>query len=237
MGYLAVSIDHTYGSVGLVFDDGNTAVLDPGALPDRDETASFASYAPNLVDTYSRDTGTVIGHLNHLNSVSDRFKGHIDMALVGVIGHSTGGGGVVKQAMGNPMIDAVAGLDPWVEPIDEDALLEGLNQPALFFRSTSWAGGINEGYIKILVANESSRIDSFEISGSNHQDFSMLYQLGPVPKLLGIAGDSNGYESAKIQQAFIADFMNHHLLGKNDDTAQILDEYGSVSRVGYDTEN
>lgn len=54
----------------------------------------------------------------------------------------------------SPMIDAVIGLDPWVEPIGEEMLSEGLHQPAMFFRSTTWTGGINEDYIKILTSNE-----------------------------------------------------------------------------------
>lgn len=234
MGYIAISIDHTYGSIGLVFDDGETATVDPGALPDRDKTDSFLTYAGNLVDTYSKDTKDVIDHLIYLNNWSNIFKGHIDLELIGVIGHSTGGGGVVKQAIENPMVDAVIGLDPWVEPIGEEMLEEGLNQPAMFFRSTSWVGGINEDYIKILVGNESSEISSYEIAGSQHSDFSMLYQMGPLPGILGISGELNGFESAEIQQAFIANFMNHYLLEEDDKTSSLLNDYESVSEVKYD---
>ncbi len=233
MGYLAISIDHTYGSIGLVFDNGETATADPEALPDRDKTDSFLTYAGNLVDTYSKDTGYVIDHLTYLNNQSNIFKGHIDLDLIGVIGHSTGGGGVVKQAMENTMIDAVIGLDPWVEPIGEEMLAEGLHQPAMFFRSTSWVGGINEDYIKILVGNESTEISSYEIAGSLHSDFSMLYQMGPLPGILGISGDLNGYKSANIQQAFIANFMNHYLLGEADKTSSLMNDYESVSEVKY----
>ena len=111
MGYLAISIDHTYGSIGLVFDDGSEATVDRNALPDRDKTDSFLTYAGNLVDTYSKDAGMVLDHIVYLNDQSDFFKGRIDLERVGVIGHSTGGGGVVKQAIENPMIDVVIGLD------------------------------------------------------------------------------------------------------------------------------
>jgi hypothetical protein len=234
IGYLAISIDHTYGSIGLVFDDGETATVDPNALPDRDKTDSFLIYAGNLVDTYSKDVGLVIDHLTYLNQHSNIYKGHIDLELIGVIGHSTGGGGVIKQAMENSMIDAVIGLDPWVEPIGKDMLAEGLNQPALFFRSSSWVGGINEDYIQILVDNETSDISSYEIAGSQHSDFSMLYQMGPLPDLLGISGELNGYKSAEIQQAFIANFMNHYLLGEDDKTTLLMNKYDAVFGIKYE---
>ena len=233
MGYLAISIDHTYGSVGLVFDDGETAPLDSMALPQRGDDDSFSEYAGNLVGTYSGDTGTVINHLAYLDAFSDIFKGHINMDLIGVIGHSTGGGGVVKQAIENPMIDAVVGLDPWVEPIGEEMLTSGMSQPALFFRSSTWADGINDDYIRILYGSDSSHISSYEISGSKHQDFSMLYQMGPVPRLIRISGDTKGYLSADIQQKFIANFMNYILLGSEDNTESLLDEYESVTKIDY----
>ncbi|MBN1623875.1 MAG: dienelactone hydrolase family protein, partial [Clostridia bacterium] len=228
MGYLAVSIDHTYGSVGLVFDDGESASTDPEALPDRDDTDAFLTYAGNLVDTYSKDAGTVLEHLSYLNEQSEIFAGHIDLERVGAIGHSTGGGGVVKQAIENPMIDVVIGLDPWVEPIGRGMLSYGIKQPAIFFRSSSWTGGINEDYIKILTDNESADITKYEITGSKHQDFSMLYQMGPLPAILGISGKPRGYESADIQQAFIANFMNHWLLGEEDETESLMNEYDLV---------
>lgn len=231
MGYLAISIDHTYGSIGLVFDDGETATVDPEALPDRDKTDSYLTYAGNLVDTYSNDTGNVIDHLAYLNNQSEIFKSHIDLDLIGVIGHSTGGGGVVKQAIENPMIDAVIGLDPWVEPIGKVMLSDGLLQPALFFRSTTWTGGINEDYIKILLGNESAKISRYEIAGSKHSDFSMLYQMGPLPRILGISGEPKGYKSADIQQAFITNFMNHYLLGEEDKIDSLMNDYESVFEV------
>ena len=233
MGYLAISIDHTYGSIGLVFDDGSEATVDRNALPDRDKTDSFLTYAGNLVDTYSKDAGMVLDHIVYLNDQSDFFKGRIDLERVGVIGHSTGGGGVVKQAIENPMIDVVIGLDPWVEPIGEGMLSYGLSQPAMFFRSSSWTGGINEDYIKILTGNESADITSYEITGSKHQDFSMLYQMGPIPGILGISGEPKGFESAAIQQAFIANFMNHWLLDEEDKTDSLMSEHELVFKVNY----
>ena len=59
----------------------------------------------------------------------------------------------------------------------------------------------------------------------------MLYQMGPLPGILGISGEPKGYESADIQQAFIANFMNHWLLGEKDETDSLLNEYELVLRI------
>lgn len=260
LGYLAISIDHTYGSVGLTFEDGQAVSFDPEALPDRDSSEDFLEKASALVDTYAKDDQLVLDFLEALQagtydtyelmtdgmvfndqvsfkgparglSVIESLQGKLNLDLIGVIGHSTGGGGLVKLAIGDQRIKAVIGLDPWVEPIGEALLESGFSQPALFFRSSQWAGGINDDYVKILALNENNDISIYEIAGSHHQDFSMLYQFGPMPELIGISGDLPGKESAAIQQDFIGQFMNMQLLGEQGDMNALAEDYDQVSQV------
>lgn len=238
LGYLVVGIDHTYGSVGLVFDDGQVAPGDPSALPERGSDPDFDSYASQLVATYAADTAFVLDHLEALDTggVSPmhlQFKNRIARDRIGVIGHSTGGGGVVKVALKDERVKAIVGYDPWVEPIGNDMLDEGLSQAALFFRSSSWVGGINEDFVKRLVINQDHPPQIVEIKGSRHQDFTAMYQFGPLPDWMGISGDLGGRKTAVIWQDFTRQFMNHHLKGEAIDLDTLINNNDSVFEVKH----
>lgn len=242
-GYLAVSIDHTYGSVGLIFEDGQIVKHDPNALPSRDEDDHFILYAKDLVETYSRDSQFVMDHLTRLNSgdfgqasgydevLLKSFKDHLEVEALGVIGHSTGGGGVVKFALRDERVKAVVGLDPWVEPIGAAGLEEGLMQEAIFFRSTQWTGGINDSFVKILALNDVKAPRIYEIEGSTHQDFTMMYQFGPLPQLIGISGKLDSMYSGSIQRDFILQFMDQQLRYMETDIDELVDRYDEVFEV------
>ena len=44
---------------------------------------------------------------------------HIDLGLVGVYGHSTGGGAAVRFCLSDERCKAVLGMDAWVEPVPD----------------------------------------------------------------------------------------------------------------------
>jgi pimeloyl-ACP methyl ester carboxylesterase len=205
-GFLVASVDHTYGSVGrLVLN--HIVALNQG-----------------IKDT---NIGIDFGQGDDITI----FKERLNLEQIGVIGHSTGGGGVVKLALTDDRVKVVIGYDPWVEPIGTQMLEKGLKQEAMFFRSTSWVGGINEAFIKILALNESASLRIYEIEGSKHQDFTMLYQFGPIPEWIGISGALGGQASADIIQDFSLQFMEKYLLDKPSDIDTLDAEYDDVFEV------
>jgi hypothetical protein len=182
-GYIAIAMDHTYGSIATVFDSGELVTLDRSALPLREETPDFLTYADKLVTTYAYDSRLVLNFLENLTSDS-LFYQRIDFEKIGALGHSTGGGGVVKLGLEDSRIKAVFGLDAWVEPIGHDALNQGLAIPSLFIRSESWEEGFNNAYLKTLIDNSIAKTDTYQINGSNHLDFTMLYMYQPYTNIL-----------------------------------------------------
>ncbi|MGB4658740.1 MAG: dienelactone hydrolase family protein [Mobilitalea sp.] len=231
-GYIAISIDHTYGSIATVFDNGEIATLDRSALPSREETLDFLTYADKLVTTYAYDTRLVLDYLENLTSDS-LFYQRIDLDKMGVLGHSTGGGGVVKLSLEDTRIKAVFGLDAWVEPIGYDTLSKGLSIPSLFIRSESWEEGQNNAYLKTLVNNSEIEPITLQINGSNHLDFTMLYMYQPLYRYIGYSGELDAYLNAKIQRELILNFFDITLKDSTDLIQSIEEKYEPVIKIKF----
>ena len=206
-GYIAVSIDHTYGSLATVFDDG-TEFLNREALPPREETPNFLEYANTLVNVYGDDVITTIDYLEQINSTEDhKFFNVLDLDHIIAIGHSTGGGGVVSAALKDDRIDGIIGLDAWVESIEESRLLEGLKMPVLFLRSGAWEISFNNERLYQLVQSSTFSY-LYQMNGTTHYDFAMVYMYSPLTGLLGITGDVTGERVNQLLEDISLDFMN-----------------------------
>ncbi len=226
-GYIAVSINHTYGAAVSVFEDGEVVYVDQGALPDRAEVDDFHTYSQALVGTFANDALEVLDFMEANSFFSDR----IDKEKIGAMGHSTGGGGVVSLAITDPRIKAVLGFDAWVEPIKADILSKGLDIPSAFLRSEQWETGPNNGYLKHLFDNTSVQPSIYQVQGGKHQDFSMLYMYLPITRILGETGKLDPLENAEIQQSFVLTFFDQNLKQKSGDFQNWFTSHSAVAEV------
>jgi hypothetical protein len=153
-GFMVIAIDHTHGSVATVFPDGTVAYLDPDALPDEGIVGeeAYERAANRLVETFSEDQISVLNALEA--GPSGPFGSLADLAdldLVGVYGHSTGGGAAVRTCIVDERCVAVAGLDAWVEPISRRELAREVPVPSMYLRSDGWRGTPNDGLLRGLA--------------------------------------------------------------------------------------
>lgn len=213
LGYVVVGIDHTYGSVATVFSDEEIAYLNLEALPDRDATSDFLGYANTLVNTYADDITLVLNELENMNSgnFSSRFEGRLDLANIGLLGHSTGGGADVVVAINDDRIKALFGMDAWVEPINDTEIEIGLDIPVVFLRSESWETDINNTNLLNLVDKNLNNTRLYQIDGTTHYDFSMAYMYSPLTKYLGMTGELEGEYLVSILKSMITDFFEQTL--------------------------
>ncbi|MDT8337163.1 MAG: hypothetical protein RQ856_04965 [Candidatus Izemoplasmatales bacterium] len=211
-GYIVVSIDHTYGSVATVFEE-DIAYLNKDALPSRESTPDFLDYANRLVSTYGEDVISTIDYLEVLNSNSElsNFAGRIDLTKIGVIGHSTGGGGDVYASLKDDRITALIGLDAWVESINSTDISNGLNIPSLFLRSGDWETGENNENLYALIDSSEATSTLFQIDGTTHFDFTMVYMFSPLIKLVGFSGSIDSKDLNLILEEVIYDFFDETL--------------------------
>ncbi|MDY0288895.1 MAG: dienelactone hydrolase family protein [Sphaerochaeta sp.] len=226
-GYIAVSINHTYGAAVSVFENGRVDYVDQGALPDRSEVDDFNLHAQALVTTFSLDALAVLDSMEGNAFFSER----INKGAIGAIGHSTGGGGVVRLAITDPRIKAVLGFDAWVEPIREDILKRGLHVPSTFLRSEQWETGPNNHFLRQLFDNTSVQPSIYQVQGGKHQDFSMLYMYMPITRILGETGSLDPLKNAEIQQSFVLTFFDQNLKQEGGNLQNWFKSHIAVSRV------
>lgn len=230
-GFIVVSVNHTYGAAATVFSSNELVLVDDMALPNRKDTEDFLVYANRLVHTYKEDSALVLNHLSRSYKVSQFIGNRINLQKIGVLGHSTGGGGVVELALDNGNIDGVLGLDAWVEPIGIETLSDGLKVPSLFIRSEQWVKGPNNRFLEHLVAHNKAKTDVVQIQGANHQDFTSLYVLNPMAQIFGFLGNLNSEENALIQQTYVLTFFEEVLKNGSDSVSLLKDEFPQVREV------
>ena len=179
------------------------------ALPDREDTPDFIDYANQLVSTYAYDVIATIDYLETNNDTA--FSGLLDLSNIGLLGHSTGGGGDVTVALLDDRIDAIIGLDAWVEPINDSLVSQPLEIPSLFLRSGQWEEGFNNTNLYQIINNSNQPSYLYQIDGTTHYDFSMVYMYSPLTRLIGFTGSVKGSYLNQMLETLIVDFFDDTL--------------------------
>jgi pimeloyl-ACP methyl ester carboxylesterase len=215
-GFIVIGIEHTYGSVGTVFDDGRKITVNTQALPPRSTTPNFLDYANTLVNTYAGDIVSVLDEIESYRNDDLKAKifNSIDLNSVNLIGHSTGGGAVVKVGLTDNRISSLIGLDAWVEPLKESELKAGLNIPSLFIRSEGWYISFNNPYLKTLIESSPLAPIAFQMNGTTHYDFAMVYMFTNLAPFIGLQG-ARGMQMPLDQNSLILNYLNNILNSSN----------------------
>ncbi|MFW6285141.1 MAG: alpha/beta hydrolase family protein [Bacillota bacterium] len=230
-GYVVFGIDHAHGSVATVLSENETLYLDPEALPDRATTPDFLDHANRLVSTYA---GDITATLDHLESMADGmhldgFKSALDLDRIGLIGHSTGGGADAAVAIEDERIEAFIGLDAWVEPLEEASVEEGLSVPTLFLRSKEWEESYNNAHLATLI-EKSTDARLYQIEGTTHADFAMVYMISPLTRAVGFSGDIERERLVPMLKGMTADFLDETLKDEADHSSD-WERWEEVRRI------
>jgi hypothetical protein len=215
-GFMVIAIDHTHGSVATVFPDGTVAYLDPDALPDEGIVGeeAYERAANRLVETFSEDQISVLNALEA--GPSGPFGSLADLAdldLVGVYGHSTGGGAAVRTCIVDERCVAVAGLDAWVEPISRRELAREVPVPSMYLRSDGWRGTPNDGLLRGLAERSPASSYWLGIEGASHNDFVLPPSFSPVATRLGVKGPIASDRMRAILDDYLVAFFRRNLFG------------------------
>jgi hypothetical protein len=141
----------------------------------------------------------------------------LSLESIGLIGHSTGGGADVGVALEDDRIDALIGLDAWVEPMLMADIENGLTMPSLFLRSETWEEGENNTNLLALIEH-SSDATLYQIDGTTHADFSMAYMFSPLMSMIGYTGSLDTDYLVDMQKSMINYFFDLHLKDDEDET-------------------
>lgn len=216
-GYMVVAPDHAHAAIATRFpDDGAVVYRDDRALPEREEVGeeTYQEAAEALVETFTDDLALILDELE-AGSLG-AFGGlavHADAEVVGVFGHSTGGGAAVRLCLVDDRCDAVLGLDTWVEPVPAGLIGEELQIPSLFMRSDDWRGTPNDRRLRGLAERSPSLSYWVGIEGAGHNDFLLTPLFSPVAHRLGLKGPIESDRVVPLVEDYLVAFFDRHLLG------------------------
>lgn len=216
-GYVVVGVQHTYGAVITVFNDGTIAPNNPSALPSGAPDDEYEAAARKLVGQWSGDLAYALDYLELQNNDSaSPFFHTLDLARTGAYGHSTGGGAAIQFCGTDSRCKALLGMDPFMRPVSLEVLEHGVSQPAFFMFSQRWSDDVksrnNELFHK-FVLHAPQTLAVISIDGTAHYDFSDLPLLSPLAPKLGLKGPISGKRITAIIDDYLLSFFDSALKG------------------------
>jgi hypothetical protein len=216
-GYVVVGVQHTYGAVITVFDDGTIARNNPSALPNGAPDDEYEAAARTLVRQWSGDLAYTTEFLEARNNDPESpFYKSLDLSRLGVYGHSTGGGAAIQFCGTDPRCQAILGMDPFMRPVSREVLEHGLTPPSFFMFSQHWADDVdsrNNLLFQGFISSVPKALGVISIDGTAHYDFSDLPLLSPLAPRLGLKGPINGKRVTGIINDYLLTFFDASLKG------------------------
>ncbi|MBX3084040.1 MAG: hypothetical protein KF716_20565 [Anaerolineae bacterium] len=121
-GYIVFGIDHTYNAFLTTLPDGQVIQALQAATPETDETLALRV----------ADVRFVLDQIAALNTSESALAGHLDLAHLGLIGHSFGGATMAEACRQDQRCKAVAVIDV---PLRGEVAVVGLSQPIMLMDS------------------------------------------------------------------------------------------------------
>lgn len=224
-GYVVVGIDHTYSTTATVFTDGRITDL-RAALDGK----RFIDSASRLGKVWTQDVSDILDQLAKMNagSVASPFKSKLDMERIGIMGHSFGGANAFHASISDKRIKAGVNMDG--TNFDQAGQQMTTYKPFLFFESADFKKSVDEyreGRIQdqdafSILSNDISLINNsvnhgskaIYLEGSAHFNFTDLQLYSPLVNLTDMTGNIGGQRGAEIVNAYVLDFFDTHLKGK-----------------------
>ncbi len=231
-GYVVVGVQHTYGAVITVFPDGTIANNNPAALPDGTPQAEYETAAHKLVDQWAGDLSFALDYMQTQNSDSSSpFFKSLDLARVGVYGHSTGGGAAIQFCGTDQRCVALLGMDPFMRPVSYKVIDSGVTQPSFFMFSQRWTDDVdsrNNELFHRFIPHVNHALGVISIDGTGHYDFADLPLLSPLAPQLGLKGPINGKRVVTIVNDYLLSFFEATL---NNNATTLFDNPSPYAEV------
>lgn len=242
-GYIVAVIDHTYNTFATKFPNGRitTSTTDQLFSPDHDYKTEMFN-RDKLGKVLTDDVTFVLDQFQRLQSgsIPSLFKGKLDLAHIGIFGHSIGGA-TAYDASYDPRITAGIDLDGGLYRLHDR---EGLHKPFLFMNSESYfkqlemvihhhvytdeeiqrTGNTKEWVIqerehkqlelKRIHETISSGGQVVYIKNTEHLNFTDVQFISPLFKMIGITGNIAPERASSIIDAYMLDFFDMHLKNK-----------------------
>ncbi|OWR27261.1 dienelactone hydrolase [Saccharibacillus sp. O23] len=242
-GYIVAVIDHTYNTFATEFPDGRITTDATSALFSPDQSYAESSAARDrLGRVLTEDAEFVLDRFEQIQSgqIPSLLQGKIDLAHIGIFGHSIGGATAYDTAY-DERIDAGIDLDGGLYRVHERGALQ---KPFLFLNSASEARrlqriledrpytdteltemGSTREWEEQVAAGKKAELERMReavdhggqalyIDGTEHLNFTDAQFVSPVFKLLGATGSISPKRADAVIDAYMLDFFDTYLKGQ-----------------------
>jgi dienelactone hydrolase len=215
-GYVVIALDHPSIAVTTRLPDGEVVPFDERALPSGDDVdeGDRAEALETMVETQAEDLRTVVDELEKGSSGAfGELADHVDLDAIGLLGHSVGGGAVVRFCLDDDRCSSVAGLDPVVDAIPDRLVARELEVPSIFIRSDDWRGTPNDRRLRGMAERSPSVSWWVGIEGAGHNDFVLTPFFSPYADEIGLRGSVDVDVVEDALDAYLVAFFDRTLLG------------------------
>lgn len=213
-GYVVFAITPTYSSDVVVFPDGR--VTDATPVGKLDNVKNLQVAGNQLISVWSKDVIFVMNQLDKLNTApGNMFSGHLDLARLGVFGHSFGGATAAQVCHMDARCKAGIDLDG---TLFGNVVQAGLAKPFMVIQSRADScsdadcRAFQQEIQAVLrpVPHDSSY--HLGIKGSQHFNFSdYATYSSPLLHVLGALGSIDGVRGLQITRAYVRAFFDMYL--------------------------
>jgi dienelactone hydrolase len=212
-GYIVVGINQTYTSNLIVFPDDRIVLRsEKGTIPDSADAAAADADAGRIGMVWTDDAIFVMNKLQNINiDKSNFFYSKLDLARIGLFGHSFGGATATSVCKIDERFKAGADLDGTLFSYQANGTLQ---IPFMFMAEDTCGKNCDT----MLQAYSASNSDAYYLSikGAKHFNFSDLpLRLLPPVRLLfnkaGYIGSIHPERGLEITNAYLVAFFDRYL--------------------------
>lgn len=213
-GFIVFAPEHAYGAVISVYPDGTYTLNKPGALPKDVSDAEYQQAALILGDSWVGDLRFTLDQMQLLQdgSIPSIFSGHLDLAKLGMFGHSTGGGATMQTCAIDARCKAAFGMDPWLVPYNRTLPTQAVPQPAMLMFSEGWESKANLPLVESFWQASPTGTLRATLLGALHNDFTDMPLFSPVASFFGLKGSIKVERAIPLLNDFLYAFFQTHLL-------------------------